>query len=428
MGNECSHIGCSDTSYYKNDRFPLENNELNKAKNNLLENGIKTQISYLENYSNTVNHDNVTTENSRGSNLTGNRLLMYVKEIPFNIAYKDIKNIYNSHNNTSRLKKSELSKFRKSVKESKNDFRKINFKDFHNDNNNEDNNSSFNNINYDTYNDNKRTFSKSLHGKMSFNSKKSLKEYKIEFSSDNDLNNINNSCKSTSEKHGKNLKDIDTNNNCKESIDHKNYTTEKNDNNFVEIANINKSKISSDKKQNVIQSKITPDKNSSFMSKMNLHSPSIEINTKDSDTFGENRENLNNKNILYTDQKTKMKAKKISFDNINPQINKIISNDLEKNQKVNVAKPSKEINTFKKTNNKTIPEKYLNLNKFKKVTEAPIDINHTKDLEKEKLIESNSTNIIPLTNKNSNLEYSDQILVFLIGLIPNLYFKFKSIN
>lgn len=88
MGNSCTSIGCSNDSlkYVKRDN---ENNQPeNDRINPLIEKGSKPHISYLNiKYVNSNNADDI----NKKTNLNGNRVLMYVKEIPTKVVKEKLR-------------------------------------------------------------------------------------------------------------------------------------------------------------------------------------------------------------------------------------------------------------------------------------------------------------------------------------------------
>jgi len=105
MGNNCSSVGCADTTQPLKpvEMDPLEQLEHKKAKSNIIfQNGIKTQITKMD------SNDESNTQIPEKFNTTGNRVLMYVKELPTKLTQDN--HIYNQDENylvSSKLNKRE---------------------------------------------------------------------------------------------------------------------------------------------------------------------------------------------------------------------------------------------------------------------------------------------------------------------------------
>jgi len=124
MGNSCSSIGCSENSQIQNKSIE-EELEYNK-KFLINEKALKTQITFLDNK---FIHVNPTENSNRRNNISGNRVLMYVKEIPTKVIQEKIKQQFNESNKLSTNKTNffefkDDSQFKILIK-SKSDFDKV---------------------------------------------------------------------------------------------------------------------------------------------------------------------------------------------------------------------------------------------------------------------------------------------------------------
>lgn len=89
MGNNCSSVGCADNTQplQASEMDPLEQLDQKKAKSNIIfQNGIKTQITKFD------PNDDTNTQISDKFNTKGNRVLMYVKELPTKLTQDSLRN------------------------------------------------------------------------------------------------------------------------------------------------------------------------------------------------------------------------------------------------------------------------------------------------------------------------------------------------
>ncbi len=146
MGNNCSSLGCSENLQFQN--IPNEEKEREKEKNSsIYEKAYKPQITPLEiKYL----HSNPTENSNKKNNLNGNRMLMFMKELPTKVVQDKIKQQFNKNSNLTSCRENNVQyndDFQcKTLVKNKSDFEKVLDSD-------------------------RKLFSRSLAGKVSQNSK-----------------------------------------------------------------------------------------------------------------------------------------------------------------------------------------------------------------------------------------------------------------